>query len=43
MVASAKKGWASPLTSTPLGSYTYDYNGNRKTDPSGAQYTWDPA
>jgi RHS repeat-associated protein len=29
------------LTSTPSGSYTYDNNGNRKTDPSGSQYTWD--
>jgi len=29
------------LTSTPSGSYTYDNNGNRKSDPSGAQYTWD--
>jgi RHS repeat-associated protein len=29
------------LTSTPSGSYTYDNNGNRKSDSTGAQYTWD--
>jgi RHS repeat-associated protein len=28
-------------TSIPNGSYTYDNNGNRKADPSGAQYSWD--
>ena len=29
------------LTSTPSGSYTYDYNGNTLTDASGRSYTWD--
>lgn len=29
------------LTSTPSGNYTYDNNGSRKSDPSGAQYSWD--
>ena len=29
------------LTSIPSGSYGYDNNGNRKSDPSGAQYSWD--
>jgi RHS repeat-associated protein len=29
------------LTSTPSGNYTYDNNGNRKSDPAGAQYSWD--
>jgi len=29
------------LTSTPSGSYTYDNNGNRKSDSTGAQYSWD--
>jgi YD repeat-containing protein len=31
----------SKLTSTPSGNYTYDNNGSRKSDPSGAQYSWD--
>ena len=29
------------LTSTPSGNYTYDNNGNLKSDPRGASYSWD--
>jgi len=29
------------LTSIPSGNYGYDNNGNRTSDPSGAQYSWD--
>ncbi|MFY9909065.1 MAG: RHS repeat-associated core domain-containing protein [Candidatus Sulfotelmatobacter sp.] len=29
------------LTSSSLGSYTYDANGNTLSDPSGNSYTWD--
>jgi RHS repeat-associated protein len=29
------------LTSTPSGSFTYDYNGNTLTDATGRSYTWD--
>jgi hypothetical protein len=29
------------LTSTPLGSYTYDHNGNTLTDAQGRSYSWD--
>ena len=32
---------SSSLLSSPLGSYSYDANGNTLSDASGKQFTWD--